>query len=260
MKIEVNELACGYKEPILEHLRFTVEDHRICCILGPNGVGKTTLFHTFLGFLPPMGGSILLDGRDVTRWSPKEMAKTVAYMAQSHVPPFPYKVEDVVLLGRVATTGYFRKPKKQDVDIAREAMEAMGVYALREKPYTEISGGERQLVMLARAITQEPRLLVLDEPTASLDYGNQARVLEKVLELRDRGYGILMTTHAPEQAFLCDADVVLLRRNAPMEFGPAREVVTEKNLREAYGVPVRVVEHLGADGRTMRFCSPVISE
>lgn len=260
MKMQVCELTCGYSadRPVLERVSFSVSDHEICCILGPNGVGKTTLFKTLLRSLPPLGGDITIDGESIIKWNNRRMAKTVAYVAQNHVPPFPYLVEDVVLLGRVSSTGYFRQPSAKDREIARSAMEDMGIYHLRERAYTDVSGGERQLVMLAQALTREPQLLLLDEPTASLDYGNQVRVLEKICTLRERGYAVIMTTHLPEHAFLCDAGVVLLQRNAPVISGDAVKVITEKNLYDAYGVRVNIVECLGADGRLSRLCAPVL--
>ncbi len=258
--VQVRDLACGYDErsPLVEHATFSFSDHEVCCVLGPNGVGKTTLFKTVLGFVPALAGGVYVDGEDVSRWRPRRMAQTVAYVAQNHVPPFPYLVEDVVMLGRVASTGYFRQPSATDRQAVEDAMGDMGVAHLRGRAYTDVSGGERQLVMLAQAIAREPRMLFLDEPTASLDYGNQVRVLEKVCALRDRGYAVLMTTHAPEHAFLCDAQTVLLLRDAPPVCGSAEEVVTERNLRDAYGVRVRVLEHFGEDGEVVRTCSPVL--
>ena len=260
MNLHVMSLSCGYsaERPVLERVSFSVRDHEICCILGPNGVGKTTLFKTLLGSLPPLAGEIRMDEEDISRWSGRRTAQAIAYVAQNHVPPFPYLVEDVVLLGRVASTGYFRQPSAQDREIAEAAMEDMGILHLRDRAYTDVSGGERQLVMLAQALAHGPRLMLLDEPTASLDYGNQIRVLEKICELRDRGFAAVMTTHLPEHAFLCDARVVLLQKNAPVIYGPAAEVITEKNLYDAYGVRISIVEHLGPDGRIQRMCSPVL--
>lgn len=262
MKLEVRDLACGYspERAVLEHVEFEVHDHEICCILGPNGVGKTTLFKTLLRFVPALGGSVFLDGDDLSRWGARRMAQSVAYVAQNHVPPFPYLAEDVVMLGRVSSTGYFRQPSALDRDIVRSSMEDMGIWHLRDQAYTDISGGERQLVMLARAMAQEPQLLVLDEPTSGLDYGNQVRVLEKICDLRDRGYAVIMTTHAPDHAFLCKANVALLQRDRPMLFGSAARVVTEKNLQDAYGVRVRIIEYYGEDGTLERACAPTMKK
>jgi iron complex transport system ATP-binding protein len=196
MRFTVRDLSCGYdpERPVLDRVTFELKDHEICVVLGANGVGKTTLFKTLLRFIPPLKGTVQMDGSDVLKWSAMHQARNVAYVAQMHTPPFPYLAGDVVMLGRVSSTGYFRQPSETDRKIVRQAMEDMGIWSLREKSYTDISGGERQLVMLARALAQEPHILVLDEPTSGLDYGNQVRVLEKICELRDEGYGIIMTS------------------------------------------------------------------
>ncbi len=258
MKYSVKDLSCGYDpgKPILDHLTFDLNDHEICTVLGANGVGKTTLFKTLLRFMAALKGKVQLDGKDTFKWSAMEQAKNIAYVAQMHTPPFPYLAGDVVMLGRVSSTGYFRQPSELDRKIVRQAMEDMGVWKLREKSYTDISGGERQLVMLARAIAQEPHIMILDEPTSGLDYGNQVRVLEKICELRDDGYGIIMTSHDPDHAFLCDSTVLLLQKDAPAEFGPAERILTERSLRDAYDVDLHIIEYYGDDGEIHRSCTP----
>jgi iron complex transport system ATP-binding protein len=258
MKIEVRELSCGYNNyPILENINFVVKTGEICALLGPNGVGKTTLFKALLKLLRPMKGEVVINGENIQKWSPSKMAKHMAYVSQYHVPPFPYIVKDVVLLGRINSVGYFGQPKKIDYEIAEQAMEDMGISHLRNSIYTDISGGERQLVMIARALAQEPKLLVLDEPTASLDYGNMIRVMKKIKSLKDKGYGVIMTTHSPDQAFMCNSKVVLLQRNAPIKFGDAMDIITEKNLKEAYGVEVKVMEFVAENGDIVRMCAPI---
>lgn len=257
MKLETKNLSCGYGEKIiLENINFEVRTGEICCLLGPNGVGKTTLFRTLLKLTKPMSGSVRIDGEDIAGWSAAKMAKHTAYVSQYHTPPFPYLVKDVVLLGRLSSVGYFGQPKKQDYEIADQAMEDMGVLDLKDKVYTDISGGERQLVMIARALTQQSGILVLDEPTASLDYGNMVRVIHKIISLKEKGYAVIMTTHSPDQAFMCRSQAVLLQRNSPVIFGNVMDVVTEKNLKDAYGVEVSIVEFAKPDGRIMRMCAP----
>ncbi|MGI6205492.1 MAG: ABC transporter ATP-binding protein [Anaerovoracaceae bacterium] len=258
MKLEVRDVACGYfeNEPVLEHVSFDVSSGEICCILGPNGVGKTTLFKTILRILKRQNGEIRIDGEEIDSFSPQRMAGTMAYVAQMHVPPFPYKVKDVVMLGRVPSTGYFKQPSAEDYDAADSAMHDMGIEDLADRAYTDVSGGERQLVLIARALAQEPDILVLDEPTANLDYGNQIRVLEKISALRDRGYMIVMTTHSPDHAFLCDASVVLITKERQVICGPAAQVLTERNLYKAYGVRARIVQFQDETGETVRMCAP----
>jgi iron complex transport system ATP-binding protein len=260
MKLELRNVACGYskRQNVLEHVDFTVETGEVCCLLGPNGVGKTTLFKTILKLLRPNEGNVLIDGQDIVKWSPSKLAREMAYVSQFHVPPFPYIVKDVVLLGRMNSIGYFGQPKAYDYGVVDQAMEDMGIGHLRDRVYTDISGGERQLVMIARALAQVPKMLVLDEPTASLDYGNMIRVMKKVIALKDKGYGVIMTTHLPDQAFLCESKVVLLQRDAPILFGEASDIVTQKNLYDAYKVDVSVIEYVNDQGRRMKVCAPVI--
>ncbi len=257
MKLEVKDVSCGYDgcDPVQRFVNFTVSSGEVCCVLGPNGCGKTTLFKTLLGLMPPRAGSILIDGEDVTKWSPKRLAHVVAYASQNHVPPFPYRVKDVVMLGRVNKVGA-SQPTEEDLRIVDAAMRDMGVKDLAERPYTDISGGQLQLVMIARALAQQPQLLVLDEPTAALDYGNAIRVIGKVRWLAQQGYAVLMTTHSPDHAFMCRSNVVLLQAGKPMSFGSAAEVITERNMRQAYGLDVRVVEFVNSRNEVMRMCAP----
>lgn len=260
MPIEARALSCGYDKarPAQRDLNFSLEPGQICCVLGPNGCGKTTMIKTLLGTLPPLSGRVAVDGEEIGRIPAARRARTMAYVAQTHSQPFPYTVEEVVLMGRVGQKGYLGHPGQQDRALAREALESVGLSHLAGQYYTDISGGELQLVMIARAIVQQPRYLVLDEPTASLDYGNTVRVITKVGELAQQGYGILMTTHSPDHAFLMDSDVLLLQRNAPMRYGPAAQIITEASMREAYGIRVRVVEFADEEGNITRMCAPAI--
>jgi iron complex transport system ATP-binding protein len=260
MLLELRNVSVGYdvSHVILKGINLSVETGEICCLLGPNGVGKTTLFRSILQFLPIWGGQIRIDGHDIRTWHPSQLAKHMAYVAQYHNPPFPYEVKDVVLLGRVNSTRYFGQPNRQDYEIVENAMEEMGIHHLRNRIYTDISGGERQLVMIARALAQQPKYLIMDEPTASLDYGNTVTVLRQIKRLKDLGYGVVMTTHNPDHAFLCQSKVALLQRNEPLLYGSAVDVVTEKNLRSAYGVDVGILEYINRQGELMRVCTPEV--
>ena len=257
MKLDVKDVTCGWEtgKPVQRFVNFSVESGRICCILGPNGCGKTTLFKTILSLVPRQSGSICIDGEDIGKWSPKKLASMMAYVSQGHTPPFPYPVREVVLLGRMRKLG-LSKPSANDYELADNAMNDMGIYHLRNQPYTDISGGELQLVMIARALCQQPQMLVLDEPTAALDYGNAIRVIGKIRELAERGYAVMMTTHSPDHAFMCQSDVVLLQKKNPMKFGRAVDVITERNMRDAYGVGVRIVEFIAPNDGVMRLCAP----
>ncbi len=261
MKLEAKDLQCGWEpqNPTQRYISFSVENGEVCCILGPNGCGKSTLLKTILGLLPRQSGLVTIDGKDIARCSPKERSKLLAYVSQAHTPPFAYRVRDVVLLGRVAQIGS-QQPTADDYCIADNALADMGVYHLRNALYTDISGGELQLVMIARAVAQQPQILVLDEPTAALDYGNAMRVIGKLRELSYRGYGVIMTTHSPDHAFMLDSNVLLLQKGKPMQFGRAVDIITEANMRSAYGVDVETKEFLTRDGEVCRMCAPVFKK
>ena len=259
MRLEVQNVNCGYKshEPLLTYLNFNVASGEICCVLGPNGVGKSTLFKTILGLLPALSGKITIDGEDVSKWPASKLGDTIAYVSQSHTPPFPYQVKDIVMLGRMSKIGPRSTPKDMDYYIVDQAIEECGIGHLRNKPYTDISGGELQLVMIAQALAQQPNILVFDEPTAALDYGNAVRVIAHIRELAKRGYMVLMTTHSPDHAFMCNSKVLLLQRDFPMKFGTALDIITEKNMKQAYGMNIKVVEFVNEKNEIVRQCAPV---
>lgn len=256
MKLKIEGLTCGYGSKIIvRDFSTSVESGDILCLLGPNGVGKTTLFKSMLGFLKFKEGSITLDGLDLGKLSRPELARLIGYVPQSNNPPFAFSVLDVVVMGRIAHLGMFGTPGKRDVEKAYEMLEQLQIAHLAENIYTELSGGERQMVMIARALVQEPAFIMLDEPTASLDFGNQTKVLQRILTLSKNGIGIIMTTHAPDHAFLCNGNVVLLKRGNTYLAGSAPEVLTEENLTDAYGVKVHITQGI-INGETVQLCTP----
>ena len=258
MIFAVDNVSCGYgSRRVLEDISVTVESGEILCLLGPNGVGKTTLFKTMLGFLPLMDGTITVDGESIAHWSQRRKARVMGYVPQVHTPPFPFSVIDVVIMGRTAHLSMTAAPGKEDTVKAEEALERLGISYLADRIYTEISGGERQMVLIARALAQEPRILIMDEPTANLDFGNQVRVLSQVYRLAEAGMAIIMTSHFPDHAFLCSSKVGLLERDR-FTVGPADEVVTEETLRRTYGVDVHIVREEDPRFATLKSCVPVI--
>lgn len=260
MKLEINHAECGYgATPVLKDISFTVDKGEILCLLGPNGVGKTTLFKTILGFQKLLGGEILLDGSNVQNWTRSRLAKVIGYVPQAHTPPFPFSVLDVVVMGRTAHLGMFASPTKKDLKIAEEALEVLKISYLKEKIYTEISGGERQMILIARALAQQPKILVMDEPTSNLDFGNQIRVLEQVNRLAKNGLAVIMTSHFPDHAFLCSSKVVMIQKNNLYKKGNADEVLTEENLRAAYGIEVKIASIENGNGERINTCVPLIS-
>ncbi|WP_240194807.1 ABC transporter ATP-binding protein [Desulfobulbus rhabdoformis] len=259
MNLGIHNLSCGYnKKAALKNLSLEIGSGEILCLLGPNGVGKTTFLKTILGFLEPIAGEVTIQGKNINSWSKKKLARQVGYIPQAHVSPFPFTVMDVVLMGRAAHIGNFSTPSAIDYREAEEALEKLGILHLKKRIYTELSGGERQMVFIARAISQRPRILLMDEPTSSLDFGNQVRVLSQINALAATGLSIIMTTHAPDHGFLCSARVVLICRKNQLRIGNAEEIVTEDNLMGAYGVQVKINESSLDNGTRIRSCIPLL--
>jgi iron complex transport system ATP-binding protein len=237
-------LTIGYAgRTVGEGLDVALETGEVLALLGPNGSGKTTLLKTLLGLLPPKAGEVRLGGKPLDDFSIAERARAIAYVPQVHTGTFAFTVESVVLMGRSAHLGLFERPAARDVAIAHAALERLGIAHLAARAYTMISGGERQLALLARALAQEPRFVVLDEPTASLDFGNQGKVMREIRALAAGGLGVLFTTHDPNQALRFADRAYLMRAGARIAEGPVAQVLDREHLTALYGAPVeRVVD------------------
>jgi iron complex transport system ATP-binding protein len=255
VSLEAQGLVFGYPgRTVGTGLDLALRPGETVCLLGPNGSGKTTLFRTLLGLVPPRAGRVLLDGRDLAHLPRAEVARQLAYVPQGQQGALPYGVLDVVVMGRAARLGTFAAPGAGDHAAARAALARLGVADLAGEDYTRLSGGQRQLVLIARALAQEAAFPVPDEPTASLDFGNQALVLGEIRKLRAAGLGVLLSTHAPDHAFACAADRVLLLRDGRLVAdGTPEDAVTAARLGEVYGIAVEVV-HVPALGRPV--CAP----
>ncbi len=258
--LSIENASCGYgARTVLSNVSLQAERGQVLCLLGPNGVGKTTLFKTILGLLRLRDGDIRIDGVSVRTMSFKVKAKHMGYVPQVHDPPFPFKVSEVVLMGRTAHLGALASPGREDMRLADQVIDSLGIADLRDRIYTELSGGERQLVLIARALAQQPQILVMDEPTSNLDFGNQIRVLKRINDLAERGLTIIMTTHFPNHAFLCSTQVALLKKSGVMLLGECAQVVTEANLREIYGIDVKITGVQDGNGRTIQACIPIMN-
>ncbi|MGC8775167.1 MAG: ABC transporter ATP-binding protein [Chlorobaculum sp.] len=257
--IALRNAGLGYNgRAILNNVDLEMEPGEIICLLGQNGAGKTTLFRTMLGFIAPVNGSVTLAGREVSRLSPTEIARIVSYVPQSYAMPFAYPVSDVVLFGRSAHLGLFASPGARDRRIAAECLELLEIGYLASRPFNELSGGERQMVVIARALAQEARFMILDEPASNLDYGNQVRVIRKVRELAGRGIGILMATHHPDHAFMAASRVAVLSGGRLSHNGSPESTLTSGMLRSLYGVEVDVFDTPQNGHASRRVCAPVV--
>lgn len=235
--LRLRAVRSGYRrQPVIDGIDLDIGEGEILCLLGPNGSGKTTLFRTLLGLLPPLAGDIELLGTPLSQWTRAALAREVGYVPQAHDGMFAFSVEDIVVMGRAARVGLFAAPSQHDHAIASHCLDTLGIAHLATRSCTDISGGERQLMLIARALAQEPKLLVMDEPTASLDFGNQLRVLEHIVRLRDAGMAILMSTHQPEHALRCADRIALLAQGRIVASGPAATTATVAQLANLYGV------------------------
>ncbi|WP_229396161.1 ABC transporter ATP-binding protein [Methanosarcina sp. DH1] len=276
--ISVENLTLSYdKNLVLNNINFSIKKGSVVTLVGPNGCGKTTLLKIINGFLRQNEGTVYIDSRNIEEIANRELARILGYVSQMHKSSFPFSVLDVVLTGRMPYISMFSTPGKEDVEKACEVLEFMGIAHFAQKPYTHISGGERQLVMIAKALAQEPDFLLLDEPTSFLDLKNQIHVLKTIINLaRSRNITVLMTLHEPNHALMFSDEIILLRKLHKFENGnfdnryeysqdasPENEgvlafpeeniifsgvpekVMTPEKIKEAYGINVEILEHKG---------------
>lgn len=256
MSIELKNVDFSYspEQHVLHDVTFTINDGQMVCLLGPNGVGKSTLFRVILRLLWCNEGEILVDGVSTKKYTASQMAKKIAYIPQSYAPTFNYSVFDMVLMGTTAGLSLFSSPGKKEKEIAEEAMERLGIAHLKNRGFSRISGGERQLALICRGLAQGTRTLILDEPTANLDYGNSIKVLEQIHDLAESGYTVLQATHQPDHAFLYADKVLALKDGTIIGEGSPKELIDQKFIEALYGVNVEV-ESLYDD--RLRICIPV---
>ena len=241
MSVKIENLSFSYgSHEVLRDISIDVEEGTLVNVLGPNGTGKSTLFRCILGLNRNYTGSIIVNGKDIRTLSIRERAREMAFIPQSHKPVYDYAVLDVVLMSSGAGAGAFFSPKKSHVDRAYEALERVGIGFLANRPYTRISGGEQQLVLIARALAQNASTIIMDEPTSALDYGNTVRVLSCVRQLSEEGLTIIQPTHQPDQAFLYADKTLVLHEGHVLAYGTPKETITEGLIGKIYGVEVEV--------------------
>jgi iron complex transport system ATP-binding protein len=235
------EFSYNGKDKIFEDINFTFEEKDVLCILGPYGTGKSTLIKCINGLLKLDKGNILFQDNDIKTMSKVELAKIMGYVPQTHRSTFAFSVLDVVLLGRAPHLGLTDFPGEKDVKIARKSIKDLEILHLEDKPYTEISSGEIQLVILARVLTQQPKMLLLDEPTSHLDFRNQTRTLDIIKKISKSGLSVIMTSHYPDHAFISSNKVAILNKGKLMAIGDPEDVITEKSMSETYGSDVKIL-------------------
>src|SRR6185437_10582770 len=239
MILSGHDLTIGYPDRVVgSGLEVSLKTGEVLALLGPNGGGKTTLLKTLLGLLAPKAGHVKLSSKALSQYSMLERARLLAYVPQVHAGTFAFTVETVVLMGRSAHGNLFSRPSNHDRAVTHAALERFGIAHLSQRAYTMISGGERQLVLLARALAQEPQFIILDEPTASLDFGNQGKVLREIRALAASGHGVLFTTHDPNHALRAADRALLLRDGTALSEGPVARVLEQEQLEALYGAPV----------------------
>ena len=258
MLLELQDVRGGYGGgDIVKGVSCGADAGEVLCLVGPNGCGKTTLFRLMLGSLPASGGCIRIDGQDTRDLSPREMANRIAYIPQYHTPVFAYTVLDVVMMGRASHFSAFETPKAVDREAAFAALEKVNALDLANKKYTALSGGQRQLILIARAICQSAQVFVMDEPAANLDYANQQLLMEVVGDLAAKGYCIVMSTHSPEQPASVGSKVLLMKEGRVPGFGTPRQVFTPENMDAVYGIEMDVVTIRDRYGTERTICLPV---
>ena len=258
MKFRIKNLRGGYGEKIVVNdVSFTANEGEMIYVLGPNGGGKTTMFDMLIGFRRRFSGDILLDNQDIDSFTDIELARHIAYIPQQHVPAFNYTVEDVIIMGRTCHIGKFASPKKKDYAIVAETMKMLGIERLAKREYMELSGGERQLTLIARALCQKAGIILMDEPLTGLDFNNKAMVTKAMNQLTESGYTIIMSTHNAINNYSENAKILLIDMNGRSIFGNIGEMITENIIQRAYEVPLQTICTTDENGGRHLMCLPI---
>lgn len=250
--LTARNLTVGHAgKALVADIDLTLHPGRILCLLGPNGAGKTTLFRTLLGLIPPVAGQITLGDTPLASLSRVQIAARLAHVPQSLATPFAFTALDIVLMGASARLGPFSRPGPIEHERAMQALAALGIADLAATEITRLSGGQRQLVLIARALAQQARAIVMDEPTASLDFANRIQVSQAIRSLAANGTAVILSSHDPDQAASLGDEALLMGRGSIIASGPVHQVMSAENLTLLYGIPVsRAVQ---PDGRAHFF-------
>ncbi|MBR5228567.1 MAG: ABC transporter ATP-binding protein [Firmicutes bacterium] len=256
MELNVKNVTFSYGDHhVLKGCSFSAQAGDLIAVQGPNGVGKSTLFQCMLGLLSGYGGTITCDGDDIKSLSRTEIARRIAYIPQNTAPVFDYTVEETVMMGAAAQLGIFARPGESHRQEAERLLESLGVLRLAKRSFAKLSGGEQQLVLVARALMQKAKILIMDEPTANLDFGNQHMVMSRIKALAEEGYLILFSTHNPDQSFLYANKVLAVKDGAVRAFGRPEEVLDSEMLSELYGIKISL-KSFETSGKNLLVCVP----
>ncbi|MCR2747821.1 ABC transporter ATP-binding protein [Limnobacter parvus] len=241
MSLYTQNLSVGHGGcAVVEHINLELKQGEILCLLGPNGSGKSTLIKTLLNLIEPCAGQVLLNNTPLQQLPTHDLARQLAYVPQSHGSSLGFTVGDTVLMGRTQNWGLFGGPGKADYLAVDTALEQLGIAALKQRDFSLLSGGQQQLVLIARALCQGANIVVLDEPTANLDFANAAKVMQTLALMAAQGKSVIFSTHNPQDALGINATACLLKGRAVLAQGPAHDVITSQSLSALYGLPVLV--------------------
>jgi len=262
--LEVKEASFGYgRNIVLENINFQMNAGEVICFIGPNGSGKTTLLDCIMGILPLRRGKVFLQGKSISDLKAKEIARIISYVPQIHKKTFPYTVEEIVLMGRASHIGMFASPGNEDISIAHEAIETVGIKHLQHRPYTELSGGEGQLVMIARALAQQSRIMIMDEPTTYLDFQNSLTVLEVTRQLaKKRNLSIILATHYLNHAFYFENNglntfTAMLDKKSFAIYGRPNKVLTRDNINKIFNIDCKIIDYDSEEIKKQRYIIPI---
>jgi iron complex transport system ATP-binding protein len=258
IKIENLSFRFTKQDPIFSQVSFNLDPGEVFCLLGPNGSGKSTLLKCIAQLLSSPTGRVLLDRENLGQLPSGKIAKLLGFVPQSLVSAFPFKVADIVVMGRASRISVVSSPSKTDQHHAIKAMEKLGIAHLAQRPCNRLSGGEWQMVLIARALTQSPRVLLLDEPTSHLDLGNQIKILEVVDSLSKEGMTIIMASHFPDHAFLSAHKVGILKNKSLKGMGHPDQVLTQTLLEDTYDTPIRIIRV--GNGVNRKICVPLLKK
>lgn len=241
MILNVENLSFYYDKSrvIFKDTNFALDQGEVLTILGPNGAGKSTMLNCLTNTLKPKKGKVYISGKDILNMSKNEIAQYIGYVPQVHIPTYDFTVMEFVSMGLAPKLGFFARPTKEDLQNVESYLDKMEIGHLKNKPYTQISGGERQKATIAKVLVQDPKIIILDEPTAHLDFGNQHRMVKLVENLATEGYTVIMTTHQPEHAMLLDSKTAIIDREGNFLFGKTREIITEDLLSQIYKMEIK---------------------